>query len=128
MLILSTGCPGCDRRDAEKALMAATIREIADTFAGGAGARIGGAIAGPRGAIYGSEVAPRIIEEGSLAIAKAVKRKRRQSRNQKRNGSNLSKALKKVNKMARKKDGSLRSGYNQRRIMQNAHKLARRMR
>ena len=82
---MSNGCPGCERRDAEKAVMAASIRELADTFAGGAGARIGGAIAGPRGAIYGSEIAPRIIEEGSLAIAKAVKRKRRQSRNQKRN-------------------------------------------
>jgi hypothetical protein len=36
-------------------------------------------------------------------------------------------ALKEVNKKARKKDGSLRSGYNQRRIMQSAHKLARKM-
>ena len=126
-MVKKMACPGCDRRDAEKALMAATIRELADSFASGAGSRLGSLIGGPRGALIGAEIAPDIIETGALAIADTVKRKRRQSKNQKRNGTNLSKALKEVNKKARKKDGSLRSGYNQRRIMQSAHKLARKM-
>tara|TARA_Y100001937_G_scaffold102239_1_gene140545 strand:- start:32 stop:274 length:243 start_codon:yes stop_codon:yes gene_type:complete len=40
---------------------------------------------------------------------------------------NLSKALKIVNKKARLKNGSLRKGYTQSRIMKDAQRMARRM-
>lgn len=41
-------------------------------------------------------------------------------------GRKLSKALKDTNKKARKKNGSLRKGWSQRRIMTTAQKIARR--
>lgn len=40
----------------------------------------------------------------------------------------LSRALKEVNKKAKKKNGDLKKGYTQSRIMKDAHKLAKRMR
>lgn len=50
-----------------------------------------------------------------------TKRKRTQA------NRNLSKALKIVNKKARLKNGSLRKGYTQSRIMKDAQRMARRM-
>lgn len=40
----------------------------------------------------------------------------------------LGKALKEINKKARKKNGDFKKGYTQARVMRDAHKLARRMR
>lgn len=40
----------------------------------------------------------------------------------------LGKALKEVNRKARKKNGDFKKGYSQSRVMRDAHKLARRMR
>ena len=40
----------------------------------------------------------------------------------------LGRALKQVNKKARKKNGEFKKGYTQGRVMRDAHKLARRMR
>ena len=40
----------------------------------------------------------------------------------------LSKALKEVNKKAKKKNGQFKKGYSQSRVMSDAHKLAKRMR
>jgi len=40
----------------------------------------------------------------------------------------LSRALKEVNKKAKKKNGQFKKGYSQSRVMRDAHKLARRMR
>lgn len=39
----------------------------------------------------------------------------------------LGKALKEINKKARKKNGEFKKGYTQGRVMRDAHKLARRM-
>lgn len=39
----------------------------------------------------------------------------------------LGKALKEVNRKARKKNGDFKKGYTQARVMRDAHKLARRM-
>lgn len=40
----------------------------------------------------------------------------------------LSRALKQVNKKAKKKNGAFKKGYTQSRVMRDAHKLAKRMR
>lgn len=40
----------------------------------------------------------------------------------------LGRALKEINKKARKKNGDFKKGYTQGRVMRDAHKLARRMR
>lgn len=117
---MADDCPYCR-------VLADRMRSTADDLSSFAGGVIGGRIGGMRGRLVGQEIAPEIIERGALAVAGAIKRKRKQSRNQKRNGSNLSKALKQVNAKARKKDGSLKSSWTQTRIMQAAHKIARRM-
>jgi outer membrane lipoprotein SlyB len=121
VITLADDCPYCR-------ILADRMRSTADDLSSFAGGVIGGRIGGVRGRLIGQEVAPEIIERGALAIAGAVKRKRKQSRNQKRNGSNLSKALKQVNAKARNKNGSMRKGWTQVRIMQAAHKIARKMR
>ena len=117
---MADDCPYCR-------ILADRMRSTADDLSSFAGGVIGGRIGGVTGTQIGRAVAPEIIERGALAVAGAVKRKRKQSRNQKRNGTNLSKALKQVNAKARKKDGSLKSSWTQTRIMQAAHKLAKRM-
>lgn len=114
-------CPGCDLRDRERELLERQVRNYADELARFAGGLIGGRIAGPRGNLIGRELAPRIIETGALAIADTVKRKR--TRKQKSRAKALGRAMKTVNKRARKKNGKLKAGWSQRRILQTAHKL-----
>ena len=117
---MADDCPYCR-------IMADRMRVAADELSSFAGGIIGGRLGGTRGQLIGRTVAPKLIETGALAIADTVKKKRKQSRNQKRNGSKLSKALKEVNKKARNKNGSMRKGWTQKRIMAAAHKLRRKM-
>jgi len=75
------------------------------------------------GAAIGSAMAPRIIETGALALAGAVKKKRRQSKGQKSRARNMSKAMKKANSMGRLKSGSYRKGWDAKKVMRTAHRL-----
>ena len=54
--------------------------------------------------------------------------KRKVKRGATKASKNLSRALKQINKKARKKNGDFKKGYTQSRVMRDAHKLARRMR
>ena len=72
------------------------------------------------GAVKGTQVAIRAAKETrrvkkGLSAASKLSRKR------------LSKALREVNAKARKKSGALKKGWSQKRIMQSAQRLARRM-
>jgi hypothetical protein len=59
--------------------------------------------------------------EGARLTARRAKPKRRKGRTAKGMGA----ALREANKRARKKNGDFRKGYNQRRVMQMAHKIRR---
>ena len=54
-------------------------------------------------------------------------RKRRATKKRGRTDPRLSKALKMANDKARKKNGDFRKGYDQKRLMEMAHKLRRKM-
>lgn len=54
--------------------------------------------------------------------------KRKVKRGATKASKKLGRALKEINKKARKKNGDLKKGYTQGRIMKDAHKLAKRMR
>lgn len=59
---------------------------------------------------------------------KAVRKvKRKLTPKQKRRANKMSRAMSKVNRKARKKDGSLKKGWSQQKIMKEAHKEAGRM-
>lgn len=53
--------------------------------------------------------------------------KRKVKRGATRASRKLGRALKEINKKARKKNGDFKKGYNQGRVMRDAHKLARRL-
>lgn len=124
---MADDCPGCR-------FAADVMRKAADTLASGAGSVVGGALGTQaflrtgdpgmiaRGRVAGALVAPELVERGALAVAKKV---RRQSKKQKNRSKKLSAAMKSVNKKARKKNGQLKSGWSQRRILQTAHKMVR---
>lgn len=128
--MMAEDCPGCK-------VLAQVMHRAADALAGGAGAVVGGSLGGlmtartgdprhvTRGTVAGSLLAPHIIETGALAIRDKVKRKRRQTKSQRDRSRKLSKAMSQANKKARKKDGSFRNGWNQKKLMQTAHRLAR---
>jgi hypothetical protein len=69
--------------------------------------------------LAGAALAPQLVERAAIGIRDKVK----QSRKQKKRSKMLSKNLATVNKKARKKDGSLKKGWSQRRIMQTAHRM-----
>lgn len=105
------------------------MRQSADRLAQFAGGNIGAAIGGRRGkpmegALIGQAIAPRIIEDTALSIAGTIKGKRKQTKSQKARSKNLSKAMSKANSMGRLKNGSLRRGWTQAKIMKTAHRLA----
>ena len=63
-----------------------------------------------------------------LGTHKAVRKvKRKLTSKQKRRANKMSRAMSKVNRKARKKDGSLKKGWSQQKIMKEAHKEAGRM-
>lgn len=115
--------------DRERAVAAEALRKVADALVYAAAAEIN---LGP----IPTALAPRAVEETSLAIARALgvlpsqespaARKTRTTRKRKPN-KKLSAALKQANSKYRKKDGSLRAGRTQRDIMKYAHKLRRKM-
>lgn len=122
---MADDCPGCR-------FASDLMRKAADTLASGAGSVIGGALGTQafartgdpgmiaRGRVAGALAAPELVERGALAVAKKV---RKQSRKQKTRSKQLSSAMKSVNKRARKKNGQLKAGWSQRRILQTAHKM-----
>jgi len=124
VIYIAEDCPGCQ-------VLAAVMKRAADALAGGAGAVVGaglGSLAATRvgdpslvqrGRIAGAMMAPQLIERGALAIRDKVK----QSRKQKKRSKMLSKNLATVNKKARKKDGSLKKGWTQSKIMKTAHRM-----
>ena len=126
-MVLAEDCPGCR-------FASDLMRKAADTLASGAGSVVGGALGTQaflrtgdpgmvaRGRVAGALAAPELIERGALAIRKKTKR---QSSKQKSRSKALSKAMKSVNKKARKKNGQLKAGWSQRRILQAAHKMVR---
>ena len=121
MIHLADDCPGC-------VFAAEIMRQTADRLAGVAGGIVGTAIGARRGkpvegALLGQQLAPQLIERGALAIAGAVKKKRRQSKGQKSRARNMSKAMKKANSMGRLKSGSYRKGWDAKRVMRTAHRL-----
>ena len=106
----------------------AYLRGIADQLAGFAGGTIGAAIGARRGkpmegALIGRTLAPRIIETGALAIAEKIRKPRKQSSSQKKRSKKMSKALSKANSKAKKKNGDFKKGWNQSRLMKEAHRL-----
>jgi len=109
-------CPYCR-------ILADRMKSTADELASFAGGVIGSRIGGPRGAMIGGQLAPRIIEKGALTLRDVVKKKRKATAGQKRRSKNMSKAMKKANSKAKLKDGSWRKGWNQKRLMQYANKV-----
>ena len=115
--------------DSERKVAAEVLRKVADGLVFGAAAQI------PLGPIP-TAIAPRVVEESALAIARALgvlnseespsARKTRTTRKRRPN-KKLSAALKQANSRYRKKDGSLRAGRTQADIMKYAHKLRRKM-
>ncbi len=65
----------------------------------------------------------RLIREGPGSPGRKIRGVRKASAY----GKKLSKALKESNKRARKKNGSFKKGWDQRRVMSTAQKIARRM-
>ena len=124
MIYIAEDCPGCQ-------VLAAVMRRTADALAGGAGAVVGAGLGGlaaartgdptliQRGRIAGAMIAPNLIEKTALGIRDKVK----QSKKQKKRSKMLSKNLATVNKRARKKNGALKKGWSQKRIMQTAHRM-----
>jgi len=122
---MAEDCPEC-------MAASAIMRSVADALSGTAGRVVGGALGGLgvlgrdpanvyRGQLAGAAVAPALIESAALKVADKVKRKR--SAKSKRSSKMLSKNLKKINGKARKKNGELKKGWTQARIMREAHKL-----
>ena len=112
----------------EKNVVAEVLRRTADTLVMVAAAEIP---LGPAPTL----IAPRVVEEISLAIGRslgvlgkdtAASKTARQKRPRKGNPE-LAKALKQANARFRKKNGDLRSGATQAKIMSYAHKLRRGM-
>jgi hypothetical protein len=99
------------------------MKSTADELAQFAGGVIGARIGGPSGRLIGAAVAPTIIERGALAIRDVIKKPRKQSPAQKRRSKNMSKAMTKANEKAKLKNGSWRKGWNQKRLMEYAHKV-----
>lgn len=124
MIYIAEDCPGCQ-------VLADVMRRAADSLAGGAGAVVGAGLGGlmtartgdpshvARMRALGALAAPRLVEDTALAIRDKVK----QSRKQKKRSKMLSKNLATVNKRARKKNGALKKGWSQKRIMQTAHRM-----
>jgi len=124
VIYIAEDCPGCQ-------VLAQVMRRAADSLAGGAGAVVGGALGSAMTArtgdpshiarmrTAGALAAPRLIENTALAIRDKVK----QSKKQKKRSKMLSKNLATVNKRARKKNGALKKGWSQKRIMQTAHRM-----
>jgi len=108
-------CPTCDR------YMADVLRGTADALSELVGGYVGGRIGGPAGARIGADVAPVLIEHGAMAVAETVKKKR--TRAQKKKSGELKKHLKTANSKARKKNGDFKKGWNQSRVMREAHRL-----
>lgn len=46
----------------------AVLRQTADALSGAVGGFVGGRIAGPRGAVVGRAVAPKLIEKGAMRV------------------------------------------------------------
>lgn len=121
---MAEDCPGC-------IVLSEIMKKAADTLAGTAGAVTGAGLGGlmtartgdpshvARMRLAGAALAPKLVEGTALAIRDKVK----QSRKQKKRSKMLSKNLAAVNKKARKKDGSLKKGWSQSRIMQTAHRM-----
>lgn len=112
----------------ERNVIAEALRRTADTLVMVAAAEI------PLGA-PATLIAPRVVEEISLAIGRSLgvlgndtesAKNTRQKRPRKANPK-LAKALKAANARFRKKNGDLRSGATQAKIMSYAHKLRRGM-
>ena len=110
----TNNCPECR-------IAAGYMRDVADVLARGAGAEIGLAIGGPRGALIGGQLGPEVIERGALALASKVKR-RRKTRKQSKRAKVMSKAMKNTQARARKANGSLKKGWSMSRVMKEAHK------
>lgn len=114
-----TFCPGCGKLAAE------ALREVADVLSMAAGAELGMLIGGPQGALIGRSIGPAVVETGALALHQALgsplSKKKRTSK-QVRRARTMSKAMKKTNGKARKKDGSFKKGWSQSRVMKDAHK------
>ena len=64
-----------------------------------------------------------VVRSGRAVKKGAVRAKRAAGRTAK----GMKEALKKANKKARKKDGSFKKGYDQARVMREAHKIRRKM-
>jgi len=116
---MAADCPEC-------MAAAAVLRQTADALAGGVGGFVGGRIAGVHGAMVGRAIAPELIERGAMAVARKVKKRR--SRKQSKNGKDMSRAMKAVNKKARTKSGKLKKGWTMGRIMRESHKECKRRR
>jgi len=69
------------------------------------------------------QTADKILREGPGGPGKKIRAARKASAY----GKKLSKALKEANKKARKKNGSFKKGWDQRRVMSTAQKIARRL-
>ena len=77
---------------------------------------------------FGYQEGIRFIDDKAVGgVKKKAIRKGGQKFAKSKYGRKLAKALKETNKKARKKSGGLRKGWDQRRIMTTAQKLARRM-
>lgn len=125
---MAEDCPGCQ-------VLAQVMRRAADTLAGGAGAVVGGALGTQaflrtgdpsmiaRGRVAGAAVAPQLVERGAFAIRDVVKKKRKQTSRQKARSKRMSKAMKKARSKAKLKNGSWRKGWDQSRMMREAHRL-----
>lgn len=113
---MSEDCPQCR-------FLASQMRQVADSLAAGAGSVVGGRLFGPRGAAVGADIAPYLVERGALAVADKVKAKRKQSPKQKARAKKMSKAMKMLTPRAKKKDGTFKRGWDQRRIMREAHRM-----
>ena len=128
---MASGCPMCDamrnflnRRVVDPVVdMGRELEDLArtDLLAGISPADLAlMAIPGGAAAAKGSRAGRMVVREsknikkGATAASKLARRR-------------LSKALREVNAKARKKSGALKKGWSQKRIMQTAQRLARRM-
>jgi hypothetical protein len=121
VIYIADDCPECQ-------LASLVMRQTADRLANFAGGIVGGAVGARRGkpmegAAIGSALAPRLIEEGAFAIRDFVKKPRKQTKGQKSRSKRMSSAMKKASSRARLKNGNFRAGWNQKKLMQTAHRL-----
>jgi len=112
------------------------MRSTADRLANLAGGIVGGAVGTQvamrtgnpthivAGRAAGAGLAPRLIEDAALGLYSKVtgRKKRRQSNGQKKRSRAMSKSMKRASSRARLKSGDFRKGWNQKRLMQLAHK------